>query len=227
MTDRICIVDDCTRAQRAMELCATHYAYQRRKSSDRPRCSIEGCESATTSRGLCNLHYQRWAKGALPVTPPRVFPQPPGRTCTVEGCLKLRKADGLCSMHLHRKYRDGDPGEAAHRHAPSAGMVCSEPGCERPARSRQMCRHHYRYTLIAEGGYPSGPWALTVEQLVERDGYVCWICGLAVDLSIRRPDTMCPSVDHVTALSRGGLDLPENVALAHLLCNMRKGCRPT
>jgi len=90
-----------------------------------------------------------------------------------------------------------------------------------------MCRRHYRYSKITEGnGFASGPWVLTVEQLIERDGNTCWLCGLVVDLLIRRPDTMCPSVDHIIALSRGGLDLPENVALAHLICNMRKGARP-
>ena len=222
-----CAVDECERPVRAMKLCGKHYAYRRRTSPNRPRCSIQGCETATQARGLCSRHHGQWYLGTLVVVADLVFPQMPGEICVVEGCDKTRKAAGMCSMHLTRMYRTGDVGEAAHRHAPTLGSVCAEPGCLLLARRRQMCRRHYRYSKIGEGnGFASGPWALTVEQLIERDGNTCWLCGSVVVLSVRRPDPMCPSVDHVIALSRGGLDLPENVALAHLICNMRKGPRP-
>lgn len=33
---------------------------------------------------------------------------------------------------------------------------------------------------------------------------------------------MGPSIDHILPLARGGGDVPNNVQLAHLVCNMRK-----
>jgi hypothetical protein len=37
---------------------------------------------------------------------------------------------------------------------------------------------------------------------------------------------MSPSIDHVTAGSKGGDDTPSNVHVVHLGCNLRKHDRP-
>lgn len=55
-------------------------------------------------------------------------------------------------------------------------------------------------------------------------GARCWICGHEIDLDIKHPDPMSFSVDHVTALSRGGDPLdPANHRPAHLGCNSSRG----
>jgi len=59
----------------------------------------------------------------------------------------------------------------------------------------------------------------------ERDGWACNICSEPVDRNISWPDPMSPSLDHVLPLSLGGHHTMENVALAHLSCNVRKGNR--
>lgn len=64
---------------------------------------------------------------------------------------------------------------------------------------------------------------MTVEQLAERDGSVCSICEEPVDLTLRRPDPMSPSVDHYVPRARGGTDIEANLRLAHIVCNVRKG----
>ena len=57
----------------------------------------------------------------------------------------------------------------------------------------------------------------------ERDDWVCGICHEPVDPALRWPDGESPSLDHIVPLSRGGSHSLDNVQLAHLLCNIRKG----
>lgn len=66
---------------------------------------------------------------------------------------------------------------------------------------------------------------MTVHQVALRDGGDCSICDLPVDLTLKRPNLLSPSIDHVVPRARGGLDVPGNVALAHLFCNISKGTR--
>lgn len=52
---------------------------------------------------------------------------------------------------------------------------------------------------------------------------VCGICGKPVDFSLRYPDPMSKTVDHIIPINRGGhpSDL-SNLQLAHLTCNRLK-----
>ena len=62
-------------------------------------------------------------------------------------------------------------------------------------------------------------------EVYERDGWICQICFDPVDQKVKWPDPKSPSLDHVIPLSKGGHHVWENVALAHLDCNVRKGDR--
>lgn len=58
-----CSVDGCTSiigAGTARGMCSKHYA--RWKLSQRPPCTIEGCNDPQASRGLCNRHYRQQRK---------------------------------------------------------------------------------------------------------------------------------------------------------------------
>lgn len=59
---------------------------------------------------------------------------------------------------------------------------------------------------------------------VLRNQIYCSWCGDPVDHTLKAPDPLSPSVDHIIPLSRGGdpYDLA-NLALQHLGCNSRKG----
>ena len=54
--------------------------------------------------------------------------------------------------------------------------------------------------------------------LMERDKGICQICGEPVAL-------VDASHDHLIPRSRGGTNEPNNVRLAHLKCNIRKGIK--
>lgn len=59
----------------------------------------------------------------------------------------------------------------------------------------------------------------TRDQIVKRDGSKCWLCGNAIDITLKTPHPLSLTMDHVVPLSRGGTDVAANVACAHKICN--------
>lgn len=57
---------------------------------------------------------------------------------------------------------------------------------------------------------------ISLDALMVRDGYRCWLCGLPVT---RRRATR----DHVIPRSKGGKNRASNLRLAHRRCNQRRG----
>lgn len=51
---------------------------------------------------------------------------------------------------------------------------------------------------------------------------VCGICGLPVDKSLRYPNPMCATVDHIIPVTKGGTNELSNLQLAHHYCNRQK-----
>jgi hypothetical protein len=59
--------------------------------------------------------------------------------------------------------------------------------------------------------------------VLERDGYVCYICGDPMMKEAKGGDVnLWPSVDHVVPLAKGGDHLYPNCRAAHLICNSFK-----
>lgn len=81
-----------------------------------------------------------------------------------------------------------------------------------------IVRHRRRARLR---GVPADNVTLT-DLMISQD-FLCHLCGSALDPECRHPDPMCPSLDHIVPLARGGTGLRENLAAAHLRCNVIKG----
>lgn len=74
-----------------------------------------------------------------------------------------------------------------------------------------------------------GDWSITLEDLYNRDGGVCYICGRVCDWNdyeIKGDAFIAgdnyPSIEHVIPLSRGGSHIWENVRLSCRRCNYLK-----
>ncbi|WP_239701690.1 HNH endonuclease [Yimella sp. NH-Cas1] len=90
----------------------------------------------------------------------------------------------------------------------------------RKRESSSTARHLRRMRELAATAERFDP-----REVYERDGWVCGLCGEAVDRSLRWPDLMSPSLDHVTPLIANGEHSRANTQLAHWICNVRKGAK--
>lgn len=81
-----------------------------------------------------------------------------------------------------------------------------------------------RRRVETAGGEVTG--RVFLSHIASRDHHVCGICGDRVDMTIAYPDAMSATLDHIVAVSDGGDHGPENVQLAHWLCNALKGDVP-
>lgn len=63
----------------------------------------------------------------------------------------------------------------------------------------------------------------TLVEIGDRDGWRCHLCGKPVDSDRSGMDPAGPTIDHLIPVSQGGADIPENVRLAHRVCNVRRG----
>jgi len=61
--------------------------------------------------------------------------------------------------------------------------------------------------------------------IYKRDKGICQICGEPVDLSVKTSNRMGATLDHRIPLSKGGTHEPNNVQLAHRICNALKSDR--
>lgn len=61
------------------------------------------------------------------------------------------------------------------------------------------------------------------EAIFDRDGWICHICGGSIDPTLKFPNRMSASTDHVIPLAGLlGTNEPSNIKAAHWICNMRK-----
>lgn len=103
-----------------------------------------------------------------------------------------------------------------------AGMSSPHPGkrycsssCTRKAHGRghkdRARKHGVEYVAV-------NPF-----DIYDRDGWVCQLCGDPVSPETRWPDLMCASLDHIIPISEKGPHRPDNLRLAHWLCNSYRG----
>jgi hypothetical protein len=57
-------------------------------------------------------------------------------------------------------------------------------------------------------------------EIFERDGWICGLCDGPVDKTVKWPDPMSASLDHVIPIVAGGTHTANNVQCSHLDCNL-------
>ncbi|MDM5199278.1 hypothetical protein QUF79_14755 [Fictibacillus enclensis] len=63
-------------------------------------CKVEGCDRPVAGRGLCHMHYKRWARHGDPeVTMVK-------KECKVAGCERRHFCKGYCEPHYRRMRKE-------------------------------------------------------------------------------------------------------------------------
>lgn len=90
-------------------------------------------------------------------------------------------------------------------------------------RQRLYWQEKNRRRRAAKRGGASEPY--TLAEVAVRDDFRCGLCGDSVPMTVRVPDPLAPTIDHIVPISKGGDDTRANVQLAHFRCNSVKGNR--
>ncbi len=185
----------------------------------RPVCAAPDCDTPSRSRsGHCAAHaaqLRRWGE----IRPRRWATEWVCVVCGVDvpkGSGRRKHCSSRCQV-LDSKYKGNRP----------KSVPCSQCGIELslefdPVKNRfpradmKMCRR-CKYN-VHDHNY-------SVQQLADRDGTDCAICGETVDMAARNPDPFRASIDHKLPRSRGGTNDPQNLQLTHLWCNQVKSDR--
>jgi hypothetical protein len=97
------------------------------------------------------------------------------------------------------------------------GTRAYHPECRKQSRRVE----NRKKSAKRRGGIVDGS-RVTHEAIAERDGFLCYLCGSAVDMSLPRTSRWGATLDHVFPVSLGGKDTADNLKLAHWICNVKK-----
>ena len=130
---------------------------------------------------------------------------------------EIKRANIAYWLEYESEHICEDCGEKYIAHYPLAKY------CESCRKSRARDKYKSRYDgIIIDND-------ITLRKLARRDHNICWICGLLVDWTDKRPGNntiivgdLYPSIDHKIPISKGGMHAWDNVALAHMKCNSWK-----
>lgn len=155
------------------------------------------------------------------------MPRSPNTPCSVCGVLCWPSGGRKGSLsHVCRACSRIPPSEQSPTGGRHGFSSTYRRGCRcelcRAAQTKRLASSNARRRALLRD-----PNAERVEpcEVFEADGWVCGICQEPVDRNLPWPDPLSPSLDHVVPLSRGGRHAKDNVRLAHLICNTRRGNR--
>lgn len=228
-------------------MCSLHYQRWRKHGDptyERPlivgvaQCSIDGCDKIIQARGWCSAHWTRWQRTGSPTTRKqgevvdgkRICP-----TCKIDKPLSEWTSGECkpCARDRARDYRERNPYEPV-----VIERICIN--CEErfPGNNKQRlhCSPECSDATYAERNWKHASARqkrmkkafvekFDRREIFERDGWVCGICHEPVDKTLRHPDPMSASLDHIIPISKGGAHSRENAQCAHWLCNMSKGAK--
>lgn len=204
--EKTCESDGCQKPPRCRGLCATHYAYWRKKNRDkvnrrpgrwdnpdgsRMECFKPECTDPVETQGLCRRHYQHFhyesTRGREVGRKNRNLSKPGGigpQTCTFKGCSNPEFNPGWCAGHYYQKLQ----GRVLR---PLNEMVpCRVARCDKEVTVRKTSRG-----LCPKHSGECRRFSLTPDQLV--DLYVHYECSnpkctVSEKLHIDHDHSCCP-----------------------------------
>lgn len=73
-------------------------------------CAVNSCEIEATTRGWCNVHYQRWYRLGNPSAGGPLVGRNVG-ACKAQRCFKPSRKRGWCQGHYSRWFKTGSVGD--------------------------------------------------------------------------------------------------------------------
>lgn len=211
-------------------------------------CMINGCDRKRHAYGYCQSHAYKFKRYGNPIASHERFKvngiRKQIRRCLVcsnlipdtfgsivvcsDRCLHLRRKNkspirtcSMCGVKFESK--DGKL---------SCSDICAQNRllvARRKWHETQRDNNHayQQRRRMAQQRRRAKTAALPVEkfsfnQLVDRDGWRCAICGGELDRYKKNPDPLAATIDHIRPISKGGAHIFSNVQLAHRICNARK-----
>lgn len=246
-----CEVPGCNNPAHGHGYCIAHYHKWRRHGDplwERPteigQCTVEGCDKdcRSVTSPYCETHYYRlYRNGTLEVQVD---------LSVHDNCLHCGKKlepeqPKFCSSRCSARYYRGVEAirqcdHCGKEYEPYNGALTCSPECEYQ-RDRRQQRDYYAHRMATDPEYRArmfgayharrmviegiGSEVVVYEEVFERDGWICQLCGDPIDREAEWPDPYSPSLDHVVPLARGGAHTYDNVQCTHLRCNLSKGDR--
>lgn len=155
----------------------------------------------------CNIDFECTARAASR----RVFCS---RACKDAARREAEKAARLVAKAAAPKRACAHCGEVVPPVMRADARFCSER-CNSAA-------HQVTRKMAARVGEPRPGMLVSRAYIAERDRWRCGVCGERVHRSLRHPDPLSASIDHVIPVAHGGGNGPENLRLAHLRCNVSR-----
>lgn len=159
-------------------------------------CCEDDCNEIHYAKGLCKKHY---------MASPQVKQQQKDYRKSLKG-KEISKAK-------KKKYKETENGKGKGKESQKRWST-SEKG-KSFFKAKSAKRRAKTLKIQVE--------KIKYNEIFERDLWVCNLCGKPVDKTKKYPDAMSASLDHIIPLSKGGSHTKDNVQLAHLLCNIKKG----
>jgi hypothetical protein len=218
----LCSANGCSRLVSRNGLCRQHAQFgPEHKIQDRKSyppgtlCAVEGCGQPRRHRDWCSAHHSQWRRTGE--VRPFHYKWATERRCVVCGCSDFeRRGRKFCSGACQQMFQRWGTERLHVRACAACGVDIDLPERGKAGRRRRsdtlLCRHCRQINRSPR----------SVSWLAVRDGATCGICGDDVDMTLRAPVLMRPSVDHIIPRARGGSNEDDNLQLAHLLCNQRK-----
>jgi len=239
MPNSTCSVDGCDTRERCKGFCNKHYLrfrihgdpLFRFKPEGKQVCTAPSCGSFVHTKGLCVTHAARLRRTGTPADPVKEK-----KLCSVEGCSRKHYGKMMCQRHYLR-VRAGLP-----LRLPSdviAGKrMCSRCFKDLPLESFGVStkisggRNIYCSSCLSDIGHirrankrANAYESVNRDVVLERDHWICYLCGDNIPAAEKWPAPLSASMDHVIPLARGGAHTYENIKSAHLSCNISKGAR--
>lgn len=213
-THTVCTVDDCTKAHRARGLCSTHY---NQRAGNRPTADVKARRKVPHTCERCGSTF-------------RADPCHAQRFCSVSCASSGRQSKWGRRAHALSKLRraaTGTSGKSAWQQGCCArcggafvslacrGSLFCSADCKRREKAHER-RARTKGAFVAR---------VSRAAIFARDNWTCQLCGLPANPTATVPDPLSPTIDHVIPLANGGTHGPDNVQLAHFICNSTKSNR--